>query len=345
MIKILVVEDNDSTRNMLEKFLKHKGYDVETAVNGHETIKILEKKEFDVVLMDIDMPKMDGIETTKEIRKRNIPVIVIMLTAFSDEKIMKSTVEAGADDYITKPVNFDELDSRIKLATKVKLFYIHQRGLTDFFKNTLFEQTKQLEELKQKNHYLGFEALEILYSVAEYRDDETYEHTQRVGWISGMVASELNLGSKYSAELQFAAPLHDIGKIGIPDRILLKPARLTPEEYEEMKMHTIIGCNILKKSSASSILRLAAEVALTHHERWNGSGYPRRLREKEIPISGLIVAVVDSYDAMVSKRPYKDPISHEKVIEEIKKLSGILYSPEVVEAFLNIEDDIVTFYG
>ncbi|MDK2786603.1 MAG: cyclic di-GMP phosphodiesterase [Thermotoga sp.] len=153
----------------------------------------------------------------------------------------------------------------------------------------------------------------------------------------------MGMDEAFVTEIQFAAPLHDIGKIGIPDRILLKPGILTPEEFEIMKQHTTIGFRILSRSS-SPILQLGAEIALTHHERWNGSGYPKGLKGKEIPLSGLIVAVADSFDAMVSRRPYKKPKTLEEAFQEIEELSGKLYSPEVVKAFLKLEREIMDVY-
>ena len=203
---------------------------------------------------------------------------------------------------------------------------------------------KNSNDLIEENIKMSFESLGILNKVSEFRDDETHEHTLRVGWLAGRIAEQMGFDASFVTRMQFAAPLHDIGKIGIPDKILLKPAKLTDDEWKIMKQHAKIGYDILNVGSSSKIIQLAADIALSHHERWNGSGYPQKLKEKEIPIPGLITAVADSFDAMVSKRPYKDPISSEDVCQEIMTNSGILYSPDVVEAFISLEEEICNYY-
>ncbi|SHF64875.1 putative two-component system response regulator [Caldanaerobius fijiensis DSM 17918] len=327
MARIMVVDDEVSSRSFIVKYLKYLGYGVVEAANGKEALDKLEKIPVDVVLMDISMPVMDGIEATREIRERNYPVVVLMLTALTDEKAMDEAAGAGADDLLTKPVNLKELETRLKLALKVVNFYKSKR----YFQMVIFEDLRQLnetvKELQQRNEQLIMELFTKLQLISEYRDDETHEHTLRVGWLAGQLAEKLGLSAVDVAEIEFAAPFHDIGKIGIPDRILLKPAKLDDEEWEIMKKHTTIGYEILSGSS-SSILEKAATIALTHHERWDGSGYPEGLSENDIPLEGQIIAVADSFDAIVSKRPYKDALPLDYAFEDIEKKAGSWYNPE-----------------
>jgi len=339
-MKIMVVEDDVGSRNFIVKFLHSKGYEVIEAENGKKALEILDNNKVDIVLMDISMPIMDGLEATKRIRDLGYPVMVIMLTAYKDLDMMRKSALAGADDYITKPIDLSELYARILLAEKHLPFHKFRHSLiVSLFSEKLLSQ-KTIEELIEKNENLNIEMLNIIYKVSEYRDDETYEHTLRVGWLSGRLAEKLGLDELEVTEIRLSSPLHDIGKIGIPDSILLKPAKLSQNEFEIIKKHTLIGYEILNKSS-SSILRKGAEIALTHHERWNGSGYPKGLSGNEIPISGTISAVADSIDAMVSKRPYKPERPIDEVLEEIKSLSNIFYNPDVINALFEIKEEVI----
>jgi|Deesub1362A_J573_1020465.scaffolds.fasta_scaffold02301_2 putative two-component system response regulator len=344
MARVMAVEDDTATRRMLVKYLKYAGYTVLEAENGAKALELLEQDSTtDVILMDISMPVMDGIEATKRIRTKGYPVVILMLTALADELAMEEAARAGADDFLRKPVNFKQLNSRIELALKAATFYKHKH----IFESKLFKQMELEQEtinkLRTKNEFLINELLEKLYILSEFRDDETHEHTLRVGWICGRIAKYLKMEESNVMAIQLAAPLHDIGKIGIPDAILLKPAKLTTEEFEKMKKHTEIGYKILKGSS-SQILKMAATIALTHHERWDGSGYPKGLKGEEIPIEGLIVGVADSFDAIVSKRPYKEAKPLEEGFKELRKAAGKLYSPDVIDAFQKLGDEIYYHY-
>ncbi|SHE56945.1 putative two-component system response regulator [Marinitoga hydrogenitolerans DSM 16785] len=328
---------------IISEYIRELNYEPIIASNGKEALKILKKEAVSVILMDIYMPVMGGFETIKKIRDMNIPTPIIILTTATNESDLKQAAKNGADDFLIKPVNFDELKIRLNTILKVKIFYENKNQFFASLLNENIVALENLENLYKKNQNLVFELLEKMYLVSEFRDDETYEHTKRVGSLSKLIAQAMNLDSNLINEIYFAAPLHDIGKIGIRDNILLKPGKLTIEEYEVMKDHAAIGYKILSKSE-SSILKLAASIAITHHERWDGSGYPRGLKRNEIPIEGLIVGVVDSFDAIVSKRIYKDKRELKEGFDEIKRLSGIMYSPKVVETLFKIKDKIKTFY-
>ncbi len=342
-MRVLVVDDEHGNREILKQLLEHTGYQVTTAKNGREAVELVKNNFYDVILMDVNMPEMDGIEAVRRIRELGSHSVIIMVTSYDDLRTMEDSASVGADDFITKPVDFTELIAKLHMIKENMEFHRLKAKKTSETRKKIQELYEISEKLMKENRSLMMELIKILHNVAEYRDDETHEHTVRVGWVSGKIAKAMGFDEDYVTEIRLAAPFHDLGKVGISDSILLKPGKLTDEEYEKMKTHTLIGYNILKNAS-SSILKKAAIIALTHHERWNGSGYPKGLKENEIPVEGMITAVSDSLDAMVSKRVYKKAMPFEKALEEIKSLSGILYSPDVVEAFKKVEDEIRAFY-
>lgn len=338
-MKILIVEDDPLTRKMMENMINLLKYDFESVSNGVEAINAVKERDFDIILMDINMPLMDGIKATEEIRKLEKECFIIMLTSYGDEEMMKDAALKGADDYIIKPVELNILKTKIELARKTYIFYKYKH---EFLKETTKKmklKEEEIEKLINENSKLTFELLEKLSKISEYRDDETFEHTQRVGTLSFEISLKLNLPYDFCYYIKYASPLHDIGKIGIPDRILLKPAKLTDSEFEIMKQHTIIGAEILK-GSTSAILKMAETIALTHHERWDGNGYPNKLKGLEIPLEGRIVNLIDSIDAMATKRPYKEKYSEERVLYEIKNNKEKRYDPLLVDIVINFWDEI-----
>lgn len=339
---VLIVEDDEVSRVAMREYLKISGYEVQEARRTEEALELADVA--DVVLLGVASHRMNGVELIRHIRSERSDCLIFVLTTHDDSRIVREVVEAGADDLIKKPVNLEFLKLKIEHALKTRNFHSYRNR----YLLSLKEKLLLLEEVSvgffDERADLFSEMLEILNLLSEYRDSETYRHTKRVGWLSGRIAEEMGLDENFVTEIRFAGLLHDIGKVAIPDRILLKPGALTEEEFEVIKKHTIVGYKILSKSKPS-ILRLGAEVALTHHERWDGSGYPNGLKGKEIPVSGLIVSVADSFDAMVSKRPYRKPKTFEEAFQEIETLSGRYYSPEVVEAFLKLERDVVEVYG
>ena len=269
---VMIVEDDDITREAMGQYLKLSGFDVIEAENGEKAVKLSEN--VDVALVDVMLPGMSGIEVVNEIKAKNPSCVVFVVTAYDDTEVVKKCVEVGADDFIKKPVNLELLRLKITHALRNRVFHMYRNSYLKSLKKKLFLLEKTAEEFFTEYEDFLFEVLEILNMLSEYRDMETHKHTERVGWLSGRIAEEMGMSEVFVTEIQFAAPLHDIGKIGIPDRILLKPGILTPEEFEIMKQHTTIGFRILSRSN-SPILQLGAEIALTHHERWNGAGYPR----------------------------------------------------------------------
>ncbi|MCD6449966.1 MAG: HD domain-containing protein, partial [Thermotogaceae bacterium] len=344
MLKVVVAGRDKISRSTIVNFLKFKGYEVFEVSTKEEAIDVFEKeRDIDVALLDVDIFASNKLEVIREIKKRYFSAVVILFVGLNDEEIMEEAARAGVSDLVMKPVDLPLLIAKLVAIEKFKKFHREKGRIYSNDKEEIEKLTQSAMKLAKENMLFSIELVQLAYTLSEYRDDETHAHTTRVGWISAKIAEKMEMEEEEVATLQMAAPLHDIGKIGIPDSILLKPGRLTDEEYEKMKMHTLIGYSILKNSS-SKILRKAAMIALTHHERWDGSGYPRGLKGKEIPLEGLIVAVADSFDAMVCKRVYKDPIPIEKAFEEIKDLSGTWYSPEVVKVFSDLGDEVFGYY-
>jgi len=339
---ILVVDDQPQNFELLEAYLVPQGYEVLTAATGEEALKKLFSNQIDLILLDIIMPGMDGFEVTRRVRQddktRLLPIILV--TALKETEDRVKGIEAGCDDFITKPVNKIELLARVKSLLKVKAY---NDLLSNYRKELESEVSKRTEELKYALEKIKTASLDTIYRLSmacEFRDKETGAHIKRMSRYSAAVARRMGLDEGTIETILYAAPMHDVGKIGIPDKILLKPAKLDPEEWEIMKQHTTIGAEILKGSEAEFI-KLGAIIALTHHEKWDGSGYPNNLKGLEIPISGRITAIADVFDALTSKRPYKEAFSTEKALAIIKEGRGSHFDPDVVDAFLAIQDEIL----
>jgi len=309
MATVLLCDDELMNRKVASKILHKEGFEVVEAVNGLEALAILEHTPVELILMDLMMPVMDGYEATKRIKEdkklSHIPLIVI--SALSDREAINRGLKLGANEYISKPFDITEFILRVKNAIKMG----------------------ELQNSKNEK-----DIVYILSKAAEYRDNETSMHTIRVGEMSAFLAREFAWDEEQIELMRLAAPMHDMGKVGIADAILLKPAKLTDEEFVVMKQHAEIGHSILSQKE-TPLLKLAAEIALTHHEKYNGEGYPRGLKEDEIPLSGAIVAVVDVFDALLSERPYKKAFSIEKAVSIIHNDTGEHFHPLVVEKFMH----------
>ncbi len=334
--KILVVDDVVENIDILIGMLKS-SYKMVAARNGEKALKLVgSKNPPDLILLDIMMPEMDGYEVCEKLKAdettKNIPVI--FLTALSEEKNESRGLQLGAVDYITKPFSPELVRARIKNQIELKRHRDNLEGL-------VAERTAQLKRANQKLKISSLDTIHRLSRAAEYKDLDTGAHIQRMGQYAVALARKLGLNDKIVDAIQYAVPMHDVGKIGVPDRILLKPGKLTGAEFEIMKQHTIIGAKILVDSDAGFI-RLAEVVALTHHEKWDGSGYPNNLKNAEIPLAGCITAVSDVFDALTSKRPYKEPFSIDKSFNIIEAGRGGHFRPDIVDAFLEIKAEIVS---
>jgi len=330
--KLLVVDDTEDNLILMRKALMRAGYlHVVTITNPLEAAEAFRREQPDMVLLDYRMPPVDGFYVLRELRaidRSPIQVPAIMLTAGASEEVKQRALQAGFTDFLNKDFDFTELILRIRNA-----LHIYQLNRQLLRHNELLEETVRLRTLQI--HQAHRDTLAKLAIAAEFRDDETGEHTRRVGYIAAQIAETLGLPKAFVDDIRMAAPLHDVGKIGIPDVILQKPAALTPEEYMKVREHAQIGEQILRGSD-EPIVEMARHVALTHHEKWDGTGYPAGIAGEEIPISGRIVALADAFDAMTNDRHYRKAISVERAVEELKACSGSHFDPTVVEAFIHV---------
>ncbi|MBZ4682755.1 MAG: cyclic di-GMP phosphodiesterase [Fusobacteriaceae bacterium] len=342
--KILIVDDTPENIDVLAGVLSD--YKRTFALNGKKVLeKVFSDNPPDLILLDVMMPEMDGYEVCKilkqDYRSKNIPVIFI--TAKTNTEDEAYGLSLGAVDYINKPINPEIVKARVKTHLMLK---IANEKLEKQNKELEKEVEKRTEKIAQTEEL----TIRTLASLAETRDNETGEHILRTQYYVKVLAEYLKNNPKYS-ELRDekvikyifkSAPLHDIGKVGVPDKILLKPGKLTFEEFEEMKKHAIYGRDALLKADKAlhgeSFLHYAMEIAYTHHEKWDGSGYPRGLKGEDIPVSGRLMALADVYDALISKRVYKPAFSHEKAKEIILAGKGTHFDPDIVDAFIALEE-------
>ena len=332
--KILIIDDEKANIRVLEMILEDAGYaNVHSTTDSRESAMLFRGFQPDIVLLDLSMPHLDGFAVMhllhEEIPNHAVPILVLTADSLSTTK--HKALKEGARDFVTKPLDETEVLLRIN-------------NLLEFrFSNVLLEakvreRTRDLEERTQELGQSQLETLQRLALAAEFRDDDTGLHTRRVGVTAARLAEVLNLPPDQVDLILRAAPRHDVGKIGIADAILQKPGKLTDEEFDTMRRHTVIGAGMLS-GSTSPWLRLAEEIAISHHERWDGRGYPQKLTGEDIPMVGRIVAVADIFDALTHARPYKDAWPVEQAVVEIEKQGGTQFDPTVVGAFLMLPHD------
>jgi putative two-component system response regulator len=286
----------------------------------------------DLLLLDINMPVLSGFDVMHLLTRwihGSVPVPVLVFTADVTDATKHQALTLGARDFLTKPFDPEEVRLRVSNLLEMRLLQLQLKAHGDELEQRVDRRTRQLDLSRQ-------EVIERLALAAEYRDDDTHEHAQRIGHTAALLAAGLGLPTATVERVRRAAPLHDIGKIAIPDAILLKPGRLTADEFEVIKSHTLMGARILA-GGQSGLLRTAEEIALSHHEWWNGDGYPSGLAGEAIPFSGRIVAVADVFDALVHRRPYKDPWPVEDAAAEILAQSSRQFEPAIVEAFAALD--------
>jgi putative two-component system response regulator len=326
--RILVVDDQDETTAMLESMLEDDGFaNIVSTSDPSQVVGLCARTPPDLVVLDIHMPSSDGYAVMEDLQPwiegRWFPILVV--SGDMTPEARSRALSAGAKDFINKPIDGSELLLRIRNLLEARFMQLELRGQSLTLEQMVDDRTRELSQARM-------EILERLAVASEYRDDDTGEHSQRIGRTSSLIAQAMGLSEETVRLIRFAAPLHDIGKIGVPDQILLKPGKLTDQEFAVMRNHVNIGAFILSRSS-SPILRMGQEIARTHHEWWDGSGYAAGLSGEDIPVSGRIVAVADVFDALVQERPYKSAWPIPQAVEEIHRLAGTQFDPHVVEAF------------
>jgi len=333
--QVLIVDDQEPHVHHLEGLLRRAGYsNLASTTDRHQVLSLCADVQPDLIILDLAAVESEGLQML-ELLKPMIPddtyTPVVMLTEDLTLLAKQQALAGGAKDFLTKPFDPAELLARIQNLLEGRFLLLELQNQNQFLEKRIRERSGEVEEAH-------IELLERLALAAEFRDDDTGEHTKRVGQTSALLARAWGLPQDQVMLIRRAAPLHDVGKVGIPDRILLKPGRLTPEEFEVMKTHTTIGAKILS-GGRFPLLKMAEEIALTHHEQWDGSGYPRGLKGEAIPLAGRFVAIADAFDALTHARTYRKAWSAEEAVAELKRCAGKQFDPKAVDAFLALHAD------
>lgn len=340
--RILIVDDDALNRELLQEILEGMGYASETAPGGNEALAMLDSR-FDLVLLDVNMPDMDGFTVARKVREGGeaFDVPIIMVTALNSKEDRLAAVEAGANDFVAKPIDRVELRVRIASLLRAKEGQDAIKRHKAILQTTVDERTQELRsaitkisDAEKKAQEAKLDTVRRLAIAAEYRDDNTAAHIYRVGQYCALLGVLLGMGEADVNCLYHASLLHDVGKIGVPDSILLKPGSLTQEDRATMEQHTLIGKRILS-DSPSDIISMGEVIAYTHHEKWDGTGYPNGLAGEEIPLYGRICAVADVFDALTTRRPYKEAFSLERAVEIMAAGRGSHFDPAILDLFLN----------
>ena len=340
---IMIVDDTVQNLRILENILWENNYRVLAIPDGEKAISIAEKHKPDLILLDINMPKMNGFEVCKALKSNRelskIPIIFISALMDVNDKV--NAFKAGGVDYITKPFQYEEVLARVYNHLTINII---QKRLEDYNNNLNQIVNEQVDKITDAQ----FATIFALAKLAESRDYNTGKHLERVQEYCDILCEKLKHNSKYEKEfsdefilnVKYASALHDVGKVAILDAILLKPAKLSIEEYEIIKTHSEIGANmlstVLDKYPDNYFIKVGIDVARHHHERWDGKGYPDRLKAEDIPLTARLISVVDVYDAVRSKRSYKDAISHNEAVDMIINDRGVRFDPEIVDAFIEV---------
>lgn len=333
---ILIVDDEPANIAVIEAILRKNGFSNYTSTTDpRKTLELIEQINPDLLILDLMMPHMDGFEVMAAVESAipegaYFPILVMTADATKDTK--RRALASGATDFLTKPVDAVEAILRVKILLQTRWLQCQLADQNARLEEQVRIRTAELEDAR-------IEILERLSLVAEFRDDSTNQHTERVGELAGLLARTMGQSDDEVQLIRRAAPLHDIGKVYVADGILLKPERLSVDEMSTMQAHAAVGARILSGSSVP-LLQLAEEIAISHHEWWDGTGYPNKLQGEDIPLSGRILAVVDTFDALTHARPYKQAWTFEAAIEEIKAQSGNHFDPQVVKAFVDVMDQM-----
>lgn len=331
--RVLVVDDDEALRKMLGLYLEHLGFETITAQNTYSAIDLMEHAFFDVVLADVRMPGPDGLELLKWIASKRQETAVVMLSGCDDAKLAVHAMKIGALDYIVKPFDVREVSDTLGRAIGKKRHSVGRERYLVELERVLEQQSGELRSTINRLQEASEDTLDALATALDARERETLSHSKRVSQYSAHLARQLGISGTSLDEVRQGAMLHDIGKIGIPDRVLLKPGHLTEEEWAVMRKHPEIGAWIVEGVES---LKRASSIVIAHHERFDGLGYPHGLRGEEIPLGARIFAVADTLDAVLSDRPYRSGQSYEHAREEIARNAGSQFDPDVTACFLGV---------
>ncbi len=340
--EILVVDDETVNLELISAiFIDFPNIKVLTASDGVEAIEILKKHTPDVIVLDIRMPRMNGIEVLHVLKSdsktSHIPVVVLS----GDDKERKNALKSGANDFIPKPFDAEELKLRVINNIKIKKYYDLMRDMNEILQKEVMQKTKELRKALELAREAEYEMVVTLGMISEFRDEETGQHTRRISYYSKLLAQLAGFSEDEQNIIFYASPLHDVGKVGIPDNILKKPGPLTNEEFETMKLHTIIGGRILDTDPRFITLQAGKIIAEQHHEKWDGSGYPYGLKGENINIYARVVAVCDVFDAMTSDRIYRPAFTVEQAIDIMKKNREKYFDPKLFNIFISNLDEFL----
>ena len=340
--RIFLLDDEVANVVLLQRMLQNDGFqNIESATDARQGLRQCIEDPPDLLMLDLMMPHLDGYGVMEALRAAwgaDNPIPILVLTADASRAACRRALSVGASDFVNKPIDMMEMRLRARNLLQARLLDQQLRAVNAQLETRVMQRTRELERINLDLQEAQTEALEKLAQAAEFRDDDTGDHIRRVGNCAELLALKLGFSARDASLVGRAAPLHDIGKIAIPDSILLKPGKLTNEEFEMMKTHALTGAALLSHSR-SPLMQCAETIARTHHERWNGTGYPHKLAGEEIPLEGRIAAVIDVFDALTHERPYKAAWSIDEALAEIRKCSGSHFDPRVVEAFCELDHE------
>ncbi len=329
MMKVLVVDDEETIRLALRKFLRSRGFEVEVAASGEAALKLVGEHIFTLMLCDVRMPGMTGVELIPKMLAKEPDLAIIMLTAVNDAATATQVLSSGATDYLMKPVELADLQQALERALAKRSGLIEQRRVEQLIREEVALRTAELEQEKESLRLMTVSIAETLINAMEAKDVYLRGHSQRVGRLAGEIAEELTLDTNDCDEIRLAGRLHDVGKIGIREAVLNKPEALTFDEFEHVKAHVKIGMDIL---APLPHIKNSLSYLAHHHEKWDGGGYPAGIKGEDITLGGRILSAADTYDALTSKRAYRDPLAPEVALKHLESEVGSHLDEDVYRA-------------